>query len=96
MRSVPINRTRALVICNAPQPYAPSRVHEAAAYLLQSLASTEEEQRLATEAMEWLIPPTQPGYAVRAWDLASSVTGDWTVGLKLEVLKNHSAGWMIS
>jgi len=41
--NVPINRTRALVICHAPQAYAPSRVREAASYLLQSSASTEEE-----------------------------------------------------
>ena len=36
------------------QAYAPSRVREAASYLLQSLASTEDGRRLATEAMEWL------------------------------------------
>jgi hypothetical protein len=49
-----MNRVRALVICHAPQAYAPSRVREAASYLLQSSASTEEERRLASEAIEWL------------------------------------------
>jgi hypothetical protein len=54
MANVPINRTRALVIVAAPQVYAPSRVRDAANYLLMSLASTEEERRQATEAIEWL------------------------------------------
>jgi len=40
--------------CHATQAHAPSRVRETASYLLQSLASTEDERRLATEAMEWL------------------------------------------
>ena len=51
--SIPINRTRALVICHAPAAYAPTRVREAASYLLQS-SRTEDEQRVATEAIEWL------------------------------------------
>jgi hypothetical protein len=49
-----LNRVRALLICRASQAYAPSRVREAASYLLQSSSSTEDEQRLATEAIEWL------------------------------------------
>jgi len=52
--SIPINRTRALVICHAPAAYAPTRVREAASYLLQSSSATEDEQRVATEAIEWL------------------------------------------
>jgi hypothetical protein len=42
--------------------------------------------------------PRPPEGAMRAWDLASSVTGDWTVGLRLEVVKEgkHSVGWVIS
>jgi predicted phage terminase large subunit-like protein len=32
--------------------------------------------------LEWL-PPLVRGTTVRAWDLASSTTGDWTAGLKL-------------
>ena len=54
MPRVPMNRVRALVICHAPQAYAPSRVQEAATYLLQSSSTTEEERRLAAEAVAWL------------------------------------------
>jgi predicted phage terminase large subunit-like protein len=45
-----------------------------------------------------VLPEVIGGCAVRAWDLASSVTGDWTVGLRLEVVKEgkHSVGWVIS
>jgi predicted phage terminase large subunit-like protein len=45
-----------------------------------------------------VLPDAIGGFAVRAWDLASSVTGDWTVGLRLEVVKEgkHSVGWVIS
>jgi len=39
---------------------------------------------------------TQCGYAVRSRDLPSSTMGDWTVGLKLELLRDHSAGWITS
>ena len=54
MAYVPMKRTRALVIVHQPQAYAPSRVRDAANYLLVSLASTEEEQRKAKEGLEWL------------------------------------------
>jgi len=37
-----------------PQACAPSRVSEAVAYLLASSSATEEERRLATEAIGWL------------------------------------------
>jgi len=54
MAYVPMNRVRALVIVHEPRAYAPSRVQEAAAYLLQSPSATEEESRLATDAIAWL------------------------------------------
>ena len=54
MAYVPINRTRALIICTRPQDYAPARLREAARYLLDRRDTTEEERRLATEAIEWL------------------------------------------
>jgi hypothetical protein len=54
MAYVLMTRTRVLVIVHARQAYAPSRVRDAAVYLLQSSASTEDEQRLANEAREWL------------------------------------------
>jgi hypothetical protein len=46
MAHVPMNRVRALVICHAPQTYAPSRVREAASYLLQSSV-------FSTSPVEW-------------------------------------------
>ena len=49
MAYVPMNRTRALIICTRPQDYAPARLREAARYLLDRRDTTEEEQRLATE-----------------------------------------------
>jgi len=49
-----MNLVRALVIVHEPRAYTPSRVSEAARYLLASSSATEEEQRLATEATEWL------------------------------------------
>ena len=54
MAYVPINRTRALIICTHPQDYAPARLRLAARYLLDRPDTTEEERRLATEAIEWL------------------------------------------
>jgi predicted phage terminase large subunit-like protein len=47
--------------------------------------------------LDWL-PEVERGYSVRAWDLAASVRGDWTVGLRLEVVRagKHSVGWVIS
>ena len=54
MAYVPMNRTRALIICTRPQDYAPARLREAARYLLDRRDTTEEEQRLATEALEGL------------------------------------------
>ena len=54
MAYVPRNRARALVIVHEPQAYAPSRVHEAAAYQVQSPSATQEESRLANRAIEWL------------------------------------------
>jgi len=47
--------------------------------------------------LDWL-PEVERGYSVRAWDLAASVTGDWTVGVRLEVVRvgKHSVGWAIS
>ena len=54
MAYVPINRTRALIICTRPQDYAPARLRLAARYLLDRPDTTEEERRLATEAIEWL------------------------------------------
>ena len=53
MGSVPINRTRALII-SAPQDYVPARLREAERYLLDRQDATEEERRLATEAIEGL------------------------------------------
>jgi hypothetical protein len=54
MGSVPINRTGALIICTRPQDYAPTRLREAARCLLDRKDATEEERRLATEALEGL------------------------------------------
>ena len=49
-----MNRARALLICTRPQDYEPTRVSEAAAYLSGRSDATEDEQRLASEAVEWL------------------------------------------
>jgi len=54
MAYVPMNRTRALIIVTRPQDYLPGRLREAARYLLDRRDATEEERRLATEAIEWL------------------------------------------
>ena len=54
MAYVPMNRTRALIICTRPQDYAPARLREAARYLLDRRDATEEEKRLASEAIEGL------------------------------------------
>ena len=42
MAYVPMNRARALIICTRPQDYAPSRLPEAVAYLLQPSASSKD------------------------------------------------------
>ena len=52
MAYVPMNRVRALVIVHEPAAYAPTRVRDAANYLLTSSSATEDEQRLANEAIE--------------------------------------------
>jgi hypothetical protein len=44
-------RARALLICQRPEAYAPSRVRGAAAYLLESVDATEDEEHLASEAI---------------------------------------------
>ena len=54
MAYVPMNRVRALVIVHESQAYAPTRVRDATSYLLSSSASTEDEKRFATDALEWL------------------------------------------
>ena len=54
MGSVPMNRTRAGLICEAPQDHRPARVREAATYLLGMSGVTEDERRIASEAMSWL------------------------------------------
>ena len=43
-----------MIICTRPQDYLPGRLQEAARYLLDRRDTTEEERRLATEAVEWL------------------------------------------
>ena len=69
-----MNRARALIIVTRPQDYLPGRLREAARYLLDRKDATEEERRLATEAIELLrakrdepspqhepqVEPTQP------------------------------------
>jgi len=52
MAYVPMNRAWTLVICTRPQDYMPVRVHEAASYLSGRSDATEEEWRLATEAID--------------------------------------------
>jgi len=54
MGSVPMNRSRAGLICEAPQDHRAARVREAATYLLGMPAVTEDERRIANEALEWL------------------------------------------
>jgi len=54
MAYVPMNRVRALVIVHEPAAYAPTRVRDAASYVLDSSVSTEDEKRLANEAIAWL------------------------------------------
>jgi len=53
MAYVPMNRARAQIICTRPQDYAPARLRQAARYLLDKRDATEEEQRLASDAIEW-------------------------------------------
>jgi len=54
MAYVPMNRARAPIICTRPPDYLPARLREAAPYLLDRKDATEEERRLATEAIELL------------------------------------------
>ena len=54
MAYLTMNRTRALVICTLPQDYLTGRLREAARYLPDRRDATEEERRLATEAIELL------------------------------------------
>jgi len=54
MPGVPINRTRALIICARPQDFAPSRVHAAASYLETLANATAEELGLAKMALLFL------------------------------------------
>ena len=49
-----MTRTGVLIICTRPQDHAPSRVSEAAAHLSGRSDATEEERRLASEAIERL------------------------------------------
>jgi len=49
-----MNRARALIIVTRPPDYLPGRLREAARYLLDRKDATEEERRLATEAIELL------------------------------------------
>jgi len=78
MGSVPINRTRALIICTRPQDYAPARLREAARYLLDRRDATEEEKRLATEAIEW--PRSKRDEPMQRWPTQSSMEGRKTDG----------------
>jgi len=54
MASDPMNRTRACLICEAPQAHAAARVREAAKYLLGLSDASVGERRFASEAIEWL------------------------------------------
>ena len=54
MGAVPINRMRALITCTRPRDYLTRRLREAARYLLDRKDATEEERRMATEAIELL------------------------------------------
>ena len=54
MAYVPMNRTRALIICTRPQDYDPARLREAARNLVNRRDAKEEERRLVTEAIESL------------------------------------------
>ena len=54
MAYVPMNRSRALIICTRPRDYLPARLREAARCLLDRRDATEEERRLATEAIDLL------------------------------------------
>jgi len=54
MAYVPMNRARALIIVTRPEDYLPGRLREAARYLLDRKDATEEERRLASEAIELL------------------------------------------
>jgi len=49
-----MNRARALIIVTRPPDHLPGRLREAARYLLDRKDATEEERRLATEAIELL------------------------------------------
>jgi hypothetical protein len=49
-----MNQARALIICTPPKNHEPAPMHEAAVYLSGRSDATKDEQRLASEAMEWL------------------------------------------
>ena len=55
-----MNRTRALIICTAPDAFAHTRVREAAKHLLAQGDVSEEEKRLAEEALKSLQPSAEP------------------------------------
>lgn len=59
MRSVPMNRARALIICTRPGDYMHTRVREAAKHLLAQTDVSEEEKRLAEEALKSLQPSAE-------------------------------------
>ena len=50
MAYVPMNRTRALIICTRPQDYSPSKVYATACYLETLANATAEELELAKRA----------------------------------------------
>ncbi len=60
MRSVSMNRTRALIICAHPGDYVLTRVREAAKHLLAQGNVSEEEKQLAAEALKSLQPAAAP------------------------------------
>jgi len=45
---------RALIVCTHPKDYVLPRLQEAARYMLDRRDTTDEKQRPATEAIEWL------------------------------------------
>jgi len=44
----------ARMICTVPQNYAPAKVREAATYLLETSGATDDDKRLANQAIQWL------------------------------------------
>jgi hypothetical protein len=51
-QSVPMTRARALMICTRPADYGTWRVREAAEHLLAQPNASEEDKRLAAQALE--------------------------------------------